>query len=245
MKESRGCGDRVAGGIYLEIPIAADGEAGLPLHKFLIDPPIWIDPEEIGLSAMGVSIIADEHGVHHVFDIVGAAHYPNLSDFIEEAMRLGISRRISSLIDFSLITKESRLILAHPRAIMVNHPAFRKYLRSINVQPICPCGREEHTDHKFPEMCLGLSWEMIDGLMTVGDNGSYARHMPAFDYLGANHLQPWQESSGERAEFSTGFFASLPIAKIAVIRDRENPDVTMKKMARASASGVGVSLEES
>ena len=118
----RGCGTRQAGGIYLEV---ATSPFGMPLEHFLLDPPRLIQPMSIGLSPIGVRGITDGHGVYHVVDWVGTEHYPKLADFLDEAQVGGISRRCEgSGVDYSKITPESRLLLAHSRASFANALTF-------------------------------------------------------------------------------------------------------------------------
>ena len=98
MAEKRGCGERVAGGIYLETRLGPNGH---PLECFFMDPPGPVDAGGLGLSPRGVSLIAGEGGITHVWDWVGGDSYPNVADILEEGRRLGFSRRIASTADFS------------------------------------------------------------------------------------------------------------------------------------------------
>src|SRR5205823_11234312 len=116
----RGCGYRQPGGAYFAIPL---GPGGRPIEEFLIDPPIVIDPARLGLASVGVTLI-ERDGVTHVLDIVGREHYPTVAAFIDEARRLGVSRRAPRTIDFSRITPASRLLLAHAHADIANAAEF-------------------------------------------------------------------------------------------------------------------------
>src|SRR5258708_37000382 len=54
-----------------------------------------------------------------IFDLliwVGEEHYPYCSDFIEEVKQFGAPRRLNPNLDLSLLSRSSRMILAHPRA---------------------------------------------------------------------------------------------------------------------------------
>jgi hypothetical protein len=148
----RGCGERQKGAAYLAIPLVP---GGCPIEHFLIDPPIIVNPEELGISPVGVSLLghaaADGGEVHHVYDIVGREHYPTVAEFVEEARRMGISRRIAATSDFSKITAESRLLLLHSHADIANALEFP------TDQP-CPCRTEGHNDPGYSEMCVRL-WE--------------------------------------------------------------------------------------
>lgn len=77
-------------------------------------------------------------GVTHVFDIVGENNYPNVADFLEEARRLGVSRRLElstgdesvdptdttkivpAINPYSKLSSRSKLILLHKRAVIEN-----------------------------------------------------------------------------------------------------------------------------
>src|SRR5205823_2743309 len=96
-------------------------------------------------------------GVTHVLDIVGREHYPTVAGFIDEARRMGISRRISRNSDFSKITQASRLLLLHPHADIANAPEFPTTER-------CPCHVPGHLADGFADMCARLwALEPLDG----------------------------------------------------------------------------------
>lgn len=69
--------------MYLESGLVRGGSA---IETMLVDLPMHIDPEEWGLSAIGVMTFQDEHGVTHVLDWVGADSYPEVADFVEECL---------------------------------------------------------------------------------------------------------------------------------------------------------------
>jgi hypothetical protein len=118
--EHRGCGERTPGGIYIECGLSP---VGRPFEDFLVDPPLALPP------GLGSEALANKphfwtdsatDAVHLVIWI-GAEHYPYLADFVEEARRLGISRKLSSQLlerpEFRRLNLSSRMILAHPRAL--------------------------------------------------------------------------------------------------------------------------------
>ena len=148
----RGCGVRQPGGAYLAVPL---GPGGSPIEAFLLDPPIVMDPVALGLSAVGVTMI-DRDGVTHVLDIVGREHYATVAEFIDEARRLGVSRRIARTSDFSRISRASRLIVVHAHADIANAPEFEAGSR-------CPCEVDEHLAPGFSDMCARLWWEQLVG----------------------------------------------------------------------------------
>lgn len=113
----RMCGSsRIIGGLYWEW-----GTESLPasFEQCLIMPPIEIDVEALGLSPIGVKVIV-RNGVTHLLDWVGEIHYPYLEDFIVEAARMGVSRRLHRNLPFANFSRESRLLLVHRKAILVD-----------------------------------------------------------------------------------------------------------------------------
>lgn len=145
----RGCGYRQRGGAYFAVPL---GPGGRPVEEFLIDPPVVIDDTaRLGLASVGVTLIKRD-GVTHVLDIVGREHYSIVASFVEEARRMGISRRAPRTIDFARITLASRLLLAHAHADVANAVEFPCEGR-------CPCYVGEHLAAGFTDMCARLWWE--------------------------------------------------------------------------------------
>jgi hypothetical protein len=125
--DTRGCGEREAGGCYVE---SGAGPWGAPHEAFLLDPPRPLPP---GLDLVNKPRIVprewltgneevDEFG-HTIYDLlihIGAKYYPWSPDFLSEARRLGVSRRIPATLDLALLNRASRMLLAHPRAIPLN-----------------------------------------------------------------------------------------------------------------------------
>jgi len=121
---SRGCGDREPGGVYVECGLSSKGR---PLEEFLVDPPLPIPP---GLDLVNKpqtwqrmlpsgEAALDVEGLP-IYDLliwVGAEFYPYCPDYLEEVKRYGASRRLNPNLDLSLLSKSSRMILAHPLVI--------------------------------------------------------------------------------------------------------------------------------
>jgi hypothetical protein len=117
----RGCGDREPGGIYAECGMSSRGR---PLEEFLLDPPLPIPP---GLDLVNKPqtwqrlLPSGEPALDGerlpIFDLliwVGQEHYPYCPDFLEEVRLYGASRRLNPNLDLSLLSRSSRMILAHP-----------------------------------------------------------------------------------------------------------------------------------
>ena len=115
----RGCGTRVAGGIYAVVGLSPWGR---PIEDFLTDPSIPIDTDEFNLSPVGVMVVKADGPPKRtaVFDWIGEEHYPSPAHFIEETRRKGISRRLSSRSDFAELDAASTLVLCHPKAYLEN-----------------------------------------------------------------------------------------------------------------------------
>jgi hypothetical protein len=134
-----------------EVPFAIHD--GKPIEFFLLDPPLPVELDALGIGPRGVHLIEKE-GVWHVFDVVGQENYPNVCDVIEEARYWGISRRCE-LLDYSLLTAESRLVLLHQRAFIRNFadypPLFGEHERRD-----FRCPKNKHALDSLEGMCAGL-----------------------------------------------------------------------------------------
>jgi hypothetical protein len=120
----RGCGERQPGGVYAECGLSSRGR---PLEAFLIDPPL---PLPAGLDlvnkpqlwqrtrASGEPALDEEDlPIYDLLLWIGAEHYKYCPDYVEETRRYGASRRLNPNLDLSLLTRASRMILAHPHAL--------------------------------------------------------------------------------------------------------------------------------
>ena len=109
----RGCGEREQGGVYAETGLSRYGS---PLEYFMIDPP---RPLPEGLDIINKPQLWEDPatGITHLLIWIGGEHYEYTPDYVEETKRFGASRRINPNLELSRLTRESRMILAHPRAI--------------------------------------------------------------------------------------------------------------------------------
>ncbi len=136
----RMCGaGRTAGGVYLECGLSAGGR---PIEEFLIDPPVPVNPDDLGLSHIGVMITNEGH----VIDWIGESHYPYPADFVEEVRRMGVSRKVSQTTDFSKLAPGAMLIFAHAKAVCLNPEVGLTE---------CPSGL-----HGPGELCASLMWSI-------------------------------------------------------------------------------------
>jgi hypothetical protein len=241
----RGCGSRKKGGIYAEVPLSPFGS---PFEHFLFDPPVKVDLEAMGLSPIGVKLLKrPDEDVYDVYDIIGADSYPNVLDFIEEAKRFGISRRLSSRIDFSLLTEKSKLIVLHSRAFIENAGAYWPEAKFK-----CPKAIQKHEiwegqrvgDDPLP-MCIGLWGQDIEdgnehpendpGYIRPSDDPRFVlRTMPSFSYEG------YRRPDGVTPEYSTAIFGSFHLGRLVVIND---PDDKTHEPALAKAKAAQIPVE--
>lgn len=225
----RACGTRIAGGIYLVVPT---GKKGFPLEAFLVDPPRPVDPETIGLAPQGVSLVIDPHDpeVWHVVDWVGTAHYPNATDFLEEARRHGVSRRAQATLPFSQIGPKSRLLIVHPRGFFVEADVMRMHQRG-RFKP-CERGIAGHDDGTA--MCVQCLWDDVEGgspeIFTRGDQTF--REVGGTTYVGHEPLDP-------RPVASPAIIASFPLRRIEVVTDPKGGKHE-RAMTRAQRAGIDV-----
>jgi hypothetical protein len=235
----RGCGTRVAGGVYLVCPLVPGGR---PVEDFLIDPPQAFGDltlSHLGISPRGVTAIErqDGSGVVDVFDWIGSQHYPNVADFVEEVRRFGLSRRIARTFDFSRLSKASRIICLHARAVPVDPVPWyqRPGFETASQDWPCPCGRPDHGDFRRDaedparrtaiRVCAGIWWEDIDGgglVVNSVDPYRVRRKMPAFEYDGRS--RPSDPAFGKRRRgYLVGAFASFPISAVEYVIDNDEP----------------------
>ncbi len=203
---ARGCGTRKQGGIYFETGLSPYGQ---PLEYFIADPPILVD--NWNLSALGVQLIARQ-GITHIVDWVGSKHYPNVADYLEEVRRFGLSRRLAKTLDFSRLTKQTRILLVHARAWVENFTAYGEWT--------CPKDFSHHLPEVLrhePEadkrMCAGVWWQDIEGgVPQEGDPLLIQREMPSFSYTGRRCPE------GVKPQYRPAIFASFPCTRLVVVK---------------------------
>ena len=219
----RGCGYRLAGGIYatLETRNIAYG-TNVPIDQFLQCPPMALDPNSIGLAAQGILIKEGTSygrpGVYDIFDWIGESHYPYIPDFVEEGRNYGFSRRIPKSAQIDLLTTDSLHIMGHPKAIIMNYKEF--YDHRIELQN-CPKGHEIHNNNVAEESCLGLLWETFEGdISTTGRGSQFQREFPP---LGAGDNIPQISYKAAYAItdpiWQFGLFMTMPITAFEVVED--------------------------
>jgi hypothetical protein len=224
----RGCGEREQGGVYAETGLS---RYGTPLEYFLIDPP---QPLPVGLDLINKPQLWEDPatGITHLLIWVGSEHYEWCSDYIEETRRFGASRRINPNLELTRLTRESRMILAHPRAINtlweVQHPPqeCQKQLPRHDIVSLALLNNEL-IQKEGP--CLFKVWEIIPQDTATEVMGLEGERPICLRKVGSTVYQ--YRPTGESAEgLQPGLFAALPITGFALI---QYDDGTVNEGAKA------------
>lgn len=227
----RGCGRRVPGGVYAEVHLH---KLGRPIEDFLVDPPLPVDAQALGLTARGVTVLPnprDPEGPADVLDIVGRKNYPHVADFVEEARRKGVSRRLPANLDFSRLGKGSRLILLHEEAVVDN---FGQFLQPPDL--LCPKGLPQHDDAPLHEQCAGVWWTDFSSNEVVWGR----RQFTDFSY------RAQERPVGVTPKHRLGIFLVLWLDNLAVVRGKlqQEQERAAQNLERARKAGLKVKLVE-
>ena len=226
----RGCKTRFQGGVYATFGVGANGttSGGAQAMPYWCDPPIPIDTQAMGISAIGVNVI-ERDGVKHIIDWVGEEFYPYPCDFAEEVIRLGLSRRLPVTLDMSQLTANSRIMLVHRKGFIRN---FEEYYRAMPWMPQdwrCHFNHPEHMDEGrvphngkgSPVMCAGLWWCDID----FNDSAEHAQRQPfrGLNPVRRNGANGYTFICGERPyditpQYSPAIIGSFPISALHVVQ---------------------------
>ena len=208
------CGPgRTAGSLYAECGLSL---AGQPIEQFLLDPPTPIDPDQLGLTAQGVTVFTDEHGVKHVIDWVGSSHYKNVACFLEEARVMGVSRKIPVTTQLDGLTPDSKLFLVHAHASLDNIADLGPTSAAR-----CPNGR-----HRPGEPCCAQHWITPEVTLApdtrVTATATYTVFPPA--------------PGAPAPRYSHAIFAVFPITALTIIRDHDGSVNARARQAASKAS---------
>lgn len=232
---TRGCGTRDAGSVYLCLGIGPGGT--LTIEDLILDPvKIWP-----GNWQRGFKIIPNRGGWNDVGIFVGEEFYKSLYDFVEEARRYGISRKVPPTFPFEQLTPGlSRMIFIHSKA----HPRFDY---NIEVEtPLCGCKffLEDpklwaktfpgyHPKIEKETKCTFAHQHLAGRIHKAGfnDYGEFEIQMPSFSYKGIYPIiKP--EAGQEDMTWDIGAFMSAPLSHV------EMPKKLNKSTAqRANKSG--------
>ena len=224
----RGCGEREPGGVYAECGLSPYGS---PLEHFLIDPPTPL-PE--GLDIVNKPQLWEDPatGITHLLIWVGAEFYPFCPDYIQETQQFGASRRVNPNLDLARLTPQSRMIMAHPRAINTFWEAHmppevcRKHisrhdLASLTLLQLPP---ERHAGP-----CLFKLWDLIPEEAATAVLEREDERPFCLRQIGSTIYQ-FHPTEEPVEGLEPGLFAALPITGFALIRYE---DGTVNERAKA------------
>lgn len=237
----RECGTREEGGMYAEV---ATSPFGMPLEYFLFDPPQPVKLSTLGITALGTHLIQGVDGAYHIFDVIGEQYYPSPLDWLMEARRYGISRRLNPSLDYSKLTSASRLITLHAKAYIWNPDDYLAGLAPWKPEDwTCVKGLKAHEGSGHPDpMCIRLWWfDFEQDERTHATNGrldrkpccgaqALYRQMATFEYTCFQRPQ-----TVARPAYHMAIFGSFPLGRIVVIRDTKGN----KHEARAKKASRG------
>lgn len=194
----RGCGTRTPGGTYLCI---GQSPYGSPIENFIIDPPKKLPYD----WQRGYALIKDQNGVTHVIIFVGESFYGSPWDFVEEARRFGISRKVPNNFPFDKLTPgQSRMIFAHRRV-------FPQFSFNIKRKIVCKFPHLQPGIHEDGNFCTfahrDLAFVLSHNVIEAGSK--FLVEMPSFEYEG---LIP--EIPGSDNWWTPGIFMAIPISHI-------------------------------
>jgi hypothetical protein len=229
----RGCGERQAGGVYVE---AGTSPYGQELEYFLLDPPVPVPPEldlinkpqlwPRVLASGEPALDADDQPMYDLLIHIGAEYYPYAPDYVEETRRYGVSRRLNPNLDLSLLTLQSRMLLAHPKAIPLNWRLLsaprecRKSLARHDQRSYALQGFEPDQDPDRPGPCLFKVWELIPREMAQAEVDLEDGQPLCLRALGSTRYE--YRPTGEQVEgWQAGFVLNVPITGLALIQDAE------------------------
>lgn len=229
----RGCSVRVEGGVYACCGVPGERN----IENFLLDPPHSV-PEDLNIPARGVILFSNTgpEGTHHVIDRVGSNFYQNVADFVEEAARFGVSRRLELRPEqYAKLDSNSRLILIHERAIIENYDEFYK-----KTTYSCPTGKHIPSPD-LEQMCVGLWYEDLEyGVVQEAidtQRDTIIRNMPSFNYIGRTR------PDGIEYKYLQGMFMMVPIQRLEIIKSKDNSHINSLKKASAAKLPVIVAEE--
>jgi hypothetical protein len=207
-------------------------------------------------NGLGVESVA------HVFDIVGQDNYPNVADFLEEARRLGVSRRLElEGGEYARLTPRSRLILLHKRAVIENPEPLYGAMGDLELARMrradCPKKLAAHRLDKLPDIdppvwatphvapgCAALYWHLLEGGKIVPETAEAEERIRrgSKEVVAGRFVERRLESGtyrgycppeGVEPVYGLGIFAVFPLVKIVVIDPEGEHKEEVDKASRA------------
>ena len=235
LTEERGCGSREQGGLYMCMPLS---ENGFPIEHFLVDPSVeW--KSDTNLRAP--MLISDVDGVFHVVLGVGKKFYPTVSDFVEEARRMGVSKRIPRDFDFSKLTPtKSKLLLVHPRAIQeFSYEVDSKERYCPRKIKMISQGKVQEGDEVYvsSHLCLGDLWSLgsLMNIKTKHETSMFDDHVQIKTPSVSYSVAPCTPLSKDEREpsYCNGIFMQLPRWRFEYVnRNKRVPKEFLRRLRK-------------
>ena len=241
---TRRCGNRIAGGIYLELGLSKYGQ---PIEHFLCDPAILL-PDGLDIPDRGM-VLHD----NILFDHIGISNdsgYPHVLDFIEEVRAQGLSRRIQSTFDFSSLNESVRYCAIHPKGYVENESWYREYARTntlvgedgIERETPWPCPKGIHSvNGKHEQPCSAVWWH--DLRPSYGEPTNVERIRSVNQPVGRPYMA-MERPKGIVPIYSEAIVLIFPVLKLAVIKGADGEHKEALKKAEKVGSGIQVTLED-
>lgn len=210
----RGCGTRDAGGLYACTGTSDDGR---PMEEFIWDPPVpWN-----GGYLRSPRLHQRHDGRWDLLVWIGDESYPFVPDFVEEARRFGVSRRIPTSLDMSSIVPfQSRMIFIHQRVITPTFYELQERTHEILKTP-CECFHSPIRKRGDTQCTLAL-WELsaLESIppgheLGTRNGGSTIIRTPSVQYVTQIPITP-----SEAPGYTPGIFMATPLTHFEFI----NPD---------------------
>jgi hypothetical protein len=170
-------------------------------------------------------LIEDREGIVHIALGIGKSSYPFVPDFLEEARRLGVSKRVPNNFDPSALTAgKSKFILIHPNAI----PQFAYEVQ----ERTCP--KHKHT---FADHCLDDLWS-LSGLQTVKGKHEVSEIEGCPDKLrvttpSSSYTVTKPKKAAKPFKYSTGIILNFPVFHFEYVnKERKVPKRIKQKILK-------------
>jgi hypothetical protein len=244
---TRRCGNRVEGGIYLEVPLSAYGE---PIESFICDTAIIVT-DDLEIPERGVVLRTGANGQQMLLDYIGENNYPNVLDFIEEVRVQGLSRRIPANFDFSQLNGEVMYCAVHKRGYVHNEPWYRQFAqanplrdetRGISFETPWPCPRHKHTiDGTHEQPCSAVWWHDVKPGHGVSTDKT---RVVMVDQPSGPPYVAMERPKEIVPIYDQAIVLILPVQKLAVIRGRDGEHDEPLKRASKTGKGVQIVVED-
>ena len=172
---------------------------------------------------------AEGQPIYDLLIHIGAEHYPYVPDYLEETRRYGVSRRVNPNLNLSLLTMQSRMLLAHPKAIPLNWRELRvprecrKNLPRHDQRSYALRGPDQAQDTDRPgpsDLCLFKLWELLPRELALAEIDLEEEPPLCVRELGSTCYEYCP--TGEQVEgWLCAFVLSVPITGFALIQDTE------------------------